>query len=231
MDVKNTLARMDLFCQMSEEELSRAAGLCRDALLIRTYERGQLIVHNSGEGGQIHMVLSGILKGCVLNEDGEQFDYAFYPPGTIVGLMHLFLGDYTSDRSAQGITLICHRAARVLQIPALTFSKMMKEVPRLQNLAAEDIATMHQDMVHMANITHFNSAEKRTVHYLLYRAKQLDADEIPIRLTITDCASYLNLTRPVLSRTLHSLQRRGLVKMGSRALTILDRQALIDIIR
>lgn len=172
----------------------------------------------------LFMILSGSVKSCRLDEDGNEQIVGFHIPGDLLGL------DAIGSRShpSSGIVL---EDCFVCKIPYRLFDEKFSNIPRLQSelihQAAQALRSEHQHTVFLRK----NPADERLAMFLADLSRRLESrnyayDRFDLSLSRRDIGNYLGLALETVSRSFSHLQNRGLITVHHRHVIIHDRGRL-----
>ena len=224
-ELRPTLAAAQLrdFCLPLglDEEVSREF----DRLFVQTRRLPRREVHyRAGDAfGALHLVRAGTLKTLMLAEDGREQITGYHMPGDIVGLDGVGQPLHTCDA-------IALEDSEVRSLPLARLDEVARD-PRLMNglfrLMARDMRRS-QDLIMLLGSM---CAEERLATFLLnlshrHRARGLDHNELSLRMTREEIASFLGLKLETVSRTFSRLHGEGLIHVQGRAVRLLDMAGL-----
>ena len=195
----------------------------------RTFEAGSIVVREGEETPLLHIVASGWLHGSKQLPDGGRQILRFY-----------FLGDLTTTFSiAWGVsaaTLTAVSRCTLFELPRDALGRLFRDHPRLGGLlyavsAAEQVAMAER----LTSVGRTDALTRVSTLLLDIRAQLRVVDgengsvfELP--LTLQDLGDAVGLTNTHVSRTLKSLEERGLVERDGRVIRIIDVDALARLV-
>jgi CRP-like cAMP-binding protein len=217
MDDKIThLTTMELFQDLSEEdqeELDRITTMT-------TVKKGKIFYRPEDTGEVIFILKKGTVQLYRISPEGKKLVIYTLGDGTLFGEMSL-LGQRMHNTFAEAITdcticvmsrndlerLVLNRPQVALRILEITGNRLRETEEQLEALA-------------------FKSIPSRLAALLLRLAG--DGDEVA-GLTHQDLAEMIGTYRETTTQTLNDMNARGIVEIGRRRITILDKDALRQI--
>lgn len=175
-----------------------------------------------------HVVLSGLAARYKLLPDGGRQIMAFLVPGDLCDAEVFILE--TMDHSVAAIS-----PTRCAIIPAQTMRELLREVSQMSEAlwwgTMTDLAVLRERIVDVGR----RDARSRIAHLIyemLVRYRIVDATEgdgMPWPLTQDELADATGLSPLHVSRTLKQMREDGLLEIGKKRLTVLDRDRLREV--
>jgi CRP/FNR family transcriptional regulator, cyclic AMP receptor protein len=210
------LRKVPILSGVPESDLVALAAACRE----RSFPAGQAILRQDASGDTLYVLIEGRVKVVLIGEAGREVILSVLGAGAVFGEMAL-LDD--EPRSAHVIAmtpihaLTLHRAAfheRLRASPDLCMALLAGLSRRLRRA---------DDRIRALSLLDVNG---RVAHLFLQQAAEAGSDTFPRRLTHQSMAEMIGASRETVSRTLRHLVDRGVITIGRRQVTILDRGAL-----
>ena len=195
------------------ETLTRAAQT-------RTWQPGELIRGVDRDCLGVLLVQEGMLRVCLLSEDGREATIFRIPAGEVCVLAaacSLSAITFQVQIQAEGET-------RALVIPVQVISALMRENLYVENFVYKSAAQRFSDTIRAVEQMLFRTLEQRVAAYLTGEARRLGTDTL--RVTQEQLAQAIGSAREAVSRTLKKLERQGLVTVERGAVRLADRPAL-----
>jgi len=215
------LRAVPILSGVPENDLGALAAACRE----RSFSAGQVIFRQDAPGDSLYVLIDGRVKVVLIGEDGREVILSVLGAGAVFGEMSLLDNE---PRSAHVIAmtpcsaLTLHRAAfheRLRASPDLCLALLAAISSRLRRA---------DDRIRALSLLDVNG---RVAHLLLQQATEAGSDVFPRRLTHQTVAEMIGASRETVSRTLRHLVNRGVISIGRRQVTILDRAALEAAVR
>jgi CRP/FNR family transcriptional regulator len=158
-------------------------------------------------------------------EDGRQFLVRLVGEGELFGEGALFEG---GGRGATAETL---RESVVHEFPRDEFLETCRQRPEIWHWVAELTRRRLEEAEKRLQLISFYRVEQRILLVLADLAPVFDPEgqgrsNVLVPLSQSELASLVGATRETTSTTLNALERRGLLRLGRRNLTILSTAAL-----
>lgn len=189
--------------------------LCRD-MHVRRFRADEVIYHQEDLAADAFIVFTGLVKEMLLNHDGHEGLLALRGRGEFFGELALF-GDAERDTTAIAVL-----PTTTLQISRISAKRVLDRNPRARDWVLRHLAdTIHRRSQQYRALL-FLDAPARLAKYLL----EIDHVGRDLPITQDDIAAAIGASRVTVNKLLADLDRRRLVQVDRRAVTILDRPAL-----
>ncbi len=215
------LRRLDLFLSLTDEEVKEIAGL-----LDQKHVPAGVEILGDRKHEQIYLINTGTVR-LYISEHGQQVSLALLGPGRLFGLSSTF---GATDPAIGAITLepsyICFATSTKL---LEAFSHYPQVMLRMTAALAEQIFFTETWIEHL----HTQDPRSRLAQLLLELGDEYcdlihGNRQIRFRLTQTDLARMLNVSRETVSRLMAAFNRKGWVARDHGLLIIHNRAALDD---
>ena len=186
----------------------------------RKLKRGERLYRAGAPLASLYAVRSGMMKSCVLHEDGREQVAGFHMMGDLLGLDAIGGGRHTCDTVALEDCEVC-------EIPFSSLEALSRELPPLQHqlhrIMSREIVRDYGVMLLLGSM----KAEERLAAFLLnlsqrFAARGYSASEFHLRMTREEIGSFLGLKLETISRVLSRFQHDGLIQVHHKHLRILD---------
>ncbi len=161
----------------------------------------------------------GLIKLTRVNNAGDRIILAMCGPGDIIGEEALGGPKSTYNADAEVLT-----AASVYKIPRETLNRLVHQDLDLANMLIDFLLKRRQTLAEKVELLCLHDVEYRILHYLaeLSSLVRPESDSSGYRVPITqaELANMIGATRETTSTTLNQLEKRGLLKLSRRLLTI-----------
>jgi CRP-like cAMP-binding protein len=214
------LRKAPLFANLPEEQL--------EALVVdlgrRTFAKGMIIFHKGSLGQNLYLIESGIVRIFILGESGNELTMNVFGPGDSFGELSMLDG---FPRSAGAIamektvTYTLHRDGFLRNIddsPLLARSVLavLSERLRYTTILAESYA--------------FMDAYARVAAKLIELGERYGVEnegiEIDLRLTQTELASWVAVSRESTNKVLGAFRDQGMIRIDGGKIVIQDFKSL-----
>lgn len=187
------------------------------------FTRTSSIFSQDDRSTSVFYLESGLVKLTHRLEDGREFLVRLVSAGELFGEAALFSEE---PRSGTAETL---RESVVHEFPREEFLENCRQRPEIWQWVADLERQRLYDAEKRLQLISFYRVEQRIMIVLSDLAAVLDAGSdtnILVPLSQSELASLVGATRETTSTTLNLLERRGLLRLGRRNLTILSTRAL-----
>ena len=220
------LKGVPFFVNLNESEISSLAG----KLIIRRFSPNQIIFHLGDPAGLLYIISTGKVKISYSTAEGQEAVLAILGAGDFFGELAL-LDD--SPRSASAETL---KDTETLTLHRDEFLNYLDNNPAFARHVLNVLARRIRHLNNQISDIFFLDLPARLARTLLLLADQhgrKTADGITIELTLTqtDLAEMTGATRVSINKAIGRFRRANWVRIDGREVTILNRQALENLIR
>jgi CRP/FNR family transcriptional regulator, cyclic AMP receptor protein len=220
-DTASLLARVSLFADLSQVELTRMA----EVAVPRSYEGGEVVFREGDSGDTCYVIRSGSVKVTRNHAGGRTITLAELRPGDIFGELAMFSGETRSAtvEAVEPTTAVALLAADVRRLllghPDIAVKMLAGLADRLR-AANERISSQS-----------FQTVAGRVASALLSQVEARQKEgaserDVLITATQTDIAQLAGSSRESASRFLASLEREGIVTCGRGKVVVHDPAAL-----
>jgi len=191
-------------------------------------KRGHALYQLGGRFHALYALRTGTCKSVLLSRDGQDQTVGYHIAGDIVGLDGIATDAHECEATALEDMDVCPMPFDQIDDIARISDQFRRNFVKL--LARENART--RSMMMMLGTMH---AEQRLAMFLLdvaqrYYARGYSAHEFVLRMTRAEIGSYLGLKLETTSRLFSRFQRAGLIHVRGRAVRLLDRAALTEIV-
>lgn len=221
-----TLRLVPFFAKMQPDE---ADGLAQK-LVPRRFNNGQIIFHHGDPGGLLYIISKGKVKITHSTPEGHEALLAILGTGDFFGELAL-LDDSPRSATAEAIepteTLTLHRD---------DFLRYISHNPEFSQHVLQTMAQHIRRLNNQISDIFFLDLPGRLARMLLQLAEQhgrvtAEGILIDLSLTQTDLAEMTGATRVSVNKALGRFRRAKWVKTQGRRFTILDQEALQNLIQ
>lgn len=198
-------------------------------LVPRRFGAGQVIFHLGDPGGLLYIISRGKVKISHTTPEGQDIVLAILGPGDFFGEMALL------DDSPRSATAVALEPAETWTLHRDEFISYLVQQPEFSLHVLKTLARHIRRLnMQLADIF-FLDLPGRLARVLLnladqYGRKMLDGTMIDLSLTQTDLAEMTGATRVSINKALGRFRRSGWIRINGRRVTIVDREALEDLI-
>ncbi len=191
-------------------EVSRLSSLRRSVSL---FSQGQV-------ADSLYLIEDGLVKLTrTNNSSAKRIILSICGPGYVIG--EEVLGDEMPTYYAEAEVL---NSANVMRIPRDTLKRTLAVHPELCSAVMAAIIQQKHALAEKVELLCLHDVEYRILHYLAQLASLVnpvsDGEGYQLPITQLELADLIGATRETTSTTLNQLERRGLVRLSRRLLTI-----------
>ncbi len=167
----------------------------------------------------LFIIEEGLVKETRTNQGGDRVILAMCGPGDVVG--EEALGGVTSTYASDAEVLT---PAALYRIPRETLNRMVHQDLTFANLLIDFLLKRRQALAEKVELLCLHDVEYRILFYLAELSSLVrpatDSTGYHVPITQSELADLIGATRETTSTTLNQLEKRGLLKLSRRLLTI-----------
>lgn len=194
---------------LSSSEVTRLASLRRSTSL---FSQGQL-------ADSVYFIDDGLVKLTRTNDRGGHIILCICGPGHLIGEEALTNDERHYYSEAEVLT-----ASNLYRIPREVILSSLANNTELDNALISYLLHRKLNLAMKVELLCLHDVEYRILHYLAELSTLVkpleDGDGYQVPITQLELADLIGATRETTSTTLNQLERRGLVKLSRRLLTI-----------
>lgn len=205
---------MNLLTSAVKETILTAPEVSRQTHL----NRGMSLYAQSQPADAAFLIEQGLVKLTRNNGTGGRIILAICGPGQMIGEEVFSVDTQSYYTSAEVLT-----TASVIRIPRDTLLNHVTKSSDFGSAMVHYILEQKLGMARKVELLCLHDVEYRILHYLAELSRLIepkDAEEYQIPITQLELADLIGATRETTSTTLNHLERRGLVKLSRRLLSI-----------
>jgi CRP/FNR family cyclic AMP-dependent transcriptional regulator len=183
---------------------------------VRRFRPDEVVFHAGDPAAHVHVVFSGLVKELLDDENGHEMLVRLLARGEFFGELALF------EEAPRSTTTVACAPTTTLQLARDGCLRVLDRNPRARDFMFRRLAaTIHRLSETVEDLV-FLDVPSRLAKYLL----ALDALGPGRSVTQDDIAAAIGSTRVTVNKSLADLERRGLVRVDRRQVTVLDRTRL-----
>lgn len=215
--IKKNIADSILFSGLSEEELSKVAGIAT----VKSFGRGETIFFEGDDGNGFYMVLDGKVKIFKMSLDGKEQILHIFGPGEPFGEVPVFHGQ---PFPANAMALV---KAKLLFFPRREFVDLVTANPSLAlNMLAMLSLRLRRFATQIENLS-LKEVPGRLASYLIYLSEEQESSsQVTLDIPKGQLASLLGTIPETLSRIFSRMTDEGLIRVEGRTIFIDDFEGL-----
>ncbi len=203
---------------LSLSDVNRLTSLRRSMIL---YSQGQV-------ADSLYLIEEGLIKLTRVNDAGSRIILSIHGPDHLIG-EEVFLEENPASYYAEAEVLT---SCSLFRIPREALRHALEGNPALVSPVLGYIIEQKQDLARKVELLCLHDVEYRILHYLAELSILVkpapDGESYQLPITQLELADLVGATRETTSTTLNQLERRGLVKLSRRLLTIPSPAVLRD---
>ena len=192
---------------------------------IQCYNKGETIFHLMDPAAKIGIILEGRVEAQKAFPNGSQVNVSVRNPGEMIGPAAVFSNNraYPCDIvSLDPVTVMMFLRDDVLTL-------MQKDLRILENFTTE-IASAAYLLQQRLELFSYSGIAQKAAYWLLIQARKTGMDKVRIPGSVSKWAMLMNVSRPSLHRELRKLEEAGIIAYVSPVMTIIDADALQDVL-
>ena len=195
------------------------------AARLQHFDAGQVIYVEGEPAEAIFIIEKGWVKATRMSRQGREQALRFLRTGGIFGDIAVFAG------SPYPGTVTALEATDLWRIPATDILQLTRQFPDLAMAVTRRMGERVLHYVELIEDLSLRSVEARVALTLLRNTETRDGQQIIPRqpwTTFDEMAARLGTVRDVLSRTLHTFENEGLIKVERSGIILLDPDGLAE---
>ena len=219
VDLSEILGRIPLFRELDDEQRERIARGCRFIKVAR----GEVVVHRGEEPTGFYYLIQGRVKLVLTSPLGAEKVVEIVRDGGTFGEAVMFINKpYPVNAQATDASHLVYIAREAI------LDGLVKDPSFAMKMLAGLSVRLH-GIIRDVEVYSLYSSVQRVIGYLLYEADEPQEGgsctlELPVAKAVI--ASRLNLTPETLSRVLHELSDKELIRVHGREIELLDWERL-----
>jgi len=225
MKIDEALKSSVMFHAIENDDLKKI----RDVVLPRKFKRGETVFNQGDASEGFYVVQTGAVKVYKLSAEGKEQVLHIVGPGENFAEATLF-GDTTYPAYCEAL-----KDSALLLLPKTGFLNLLKDNPEFSLRMLTSLSAWLKRMAMLVEEVTFKDVNSRLAGFLLslmetQGVKTPDGIRIDLEMDKKTLAARLGTISETLSRSLRKFKEQEIIKVEGRKLTILDREALKDVI-
>lgn len=195
----------------------------RAASVRRQYKAGQVIYLEGEPAEYVYILEAGWIKATRMTRDGREQAMMFLQPVDVFGDIAVLTGTTYPG------TVVALEDVTAWTIPAQTVLDLIRRNPEFAMAVIRHLGQRVLHYIHLVEDLSLRSVEARLAHTLLQHAELRSGQLVVPRrgwTTFDEMAVRLGTVRDVLSRSLHTLEKEGLLRVERQEIILLDPNGL-----
>lgn len=215
LPIKELLRKVPLFAEISDDDLEHLKEFCH----IKRFPKGAVLFEEGEKGEELFIIVKGLLKISILNEDGREFTLIINRPYDCLGEIALLDG---SPRSA-GASAI--EDLEVLSIHRDDFARYLSRYPKLKDSIIRLLCWRLRNLTNEVTDFAFLNVHYRLSKKILELAETFGVDEgegiiINRKITHQELANMVGTSREMITKILNEMKKEKYLVMSQHKLMI-----------
>jgi len=183
----------------------------------RVLQRGEHLCYQGQLSENLYIIRAGILKSTITKPSGEEYVMGFYLPPDLFGWEGI-------DETHRSVSISALDQSNICVIPTEKMFTLTQKIPALGTQLLRMVSRrIQQDNIALLR----TSAQQRVATFLLqlasrYRELGFQKQSLHLLMTHQDIANYLRITPSTISRILHELQHKKIIRIEKHVIQLLD---------
>jgi CRP/FNR family transcriptional regulator, dissimilatory nitrate respiration regulator len=212
------LSQAPLFRGLTTDELAKVFSEVPHRL--KKYKAGSLISQSGEPVNSLMIVLSGIVKGEMVDYAGRVIKIEDIPAPGALASAFMF-----GNRNRFPVNVIALSDIELLVIDKPHFLKLLIRNDKILVNYLDLISNRSQFLSEKIKFLNFKTIRGKLAHYILQKASR-DNSSIHMDKTQIELAEFFGVARPSLARALGSLEKEGYLNVDRKNIRIVDKEGL-----
>lgn len=192
---------------------------------VKKYQPGSVIAISGEEVSSLHIVISGLVKGEMVDYSGRTLKIEDIGAPRALAPAFLF---GSGNKFPVNVTSVTE--AEILVIGKSDFVKMLSDNTTLLTNYLETISNRSQFLSDKIKFFTFKTIKGKLAHYILEKAGNR-LTRFRFGRTQQELADFFGVARPSLSRAMREMENEGLIIAEGKDITILNKEGLAELTR
>lgn len=193
---------------------------------ILRFKKGQLIAHSGDEITNQLVLLTGSVKGEMIDFTGKSIKIEDIASPRPLAPAFLF-----GKQQKYPVNVIANSDTEILAIPRSSFMQLMQMNETILENFLNLISNRAQFLSNKIRFLSFQTIKGKVAHYLLDEIKKTGSEVVILDKTHDELAAYFGVTRPSLSRVISELNDEGVLEAKGKQIRIIDRRSLSELLK
>jgi CRP-like cAMP-binding protein len=181
----------------------------------------QVLAEADGTLEHVHFPDDGVISVLAVYPDGNSIEMATLGREGATGFQAVLGAKVSSARLLVQVPGRAHRMSHA------AFDRALKDVPSFRVLMFAHVHALLEQVLISTACNAAHSVRQRLARWLLMMRDRHDEDTLPITQDLI--AEMLGVHRPTVTKAVRSLERRKLVEIGRKRVSLLDRDGLAKV--
>ncbi|WP_426348118.1 Crp/Fnr family transcriptional regulator [Alloiococcus sp. CFN-8] len=217
------LKKCKLFINFTEAEIINL--LSSKNIPIKSYPLGEIIFTQGNECHFLSIVLEGEVEIQKLEASGKVLTVSRLNSGDVFGENLLF-----GDKNHYPMNVVSKKTSKILHIPKASVAALSQNHGAFMTSFMQTLSNKAVALSSKLNEIGLRSLRQKICDYIYSEYKKTASTRINLSLSKKEWAEHLGVQRPSLSRELMKLKEEGIIEYDKTSITILDEEAIEDIL-
>ncbi len=212
----------DLGINLSEESAEKVFSILSTDVREVRLRAGEIITLPGSMPLHLIIMEEGLAKSVNYSDTGDEIFFFYFKAMETIQAMSCITNSPASSYT------VAYTDCKLVYIPRAKYLKAMRECPDFMWQVLSNICNRSERMIELSIASRMKKAGDRLRYYLYFQYMSGGKHIIRVPFTIETLARYLNLTRSVLSKELHSLEDQGMISLQKNLIIIKDPDSLVE---
>lgn len=217
------LKRCKLFSNFTEAEINNL--LLSKNTHIKSYPSGEMIFSQGEECRVMSIVLEGEVEIQKLETSGKVLTVSRLNSADVFGENLLF-----GDKNHYPMNVVSKKSSKILHLPKASVAELSQSHGAFMTSFMQTLSNKAVALSSKLSEIGLRSLRQKICDYIYSEYNKTSSNKINLTLSKKEWAEHLGVQRPSLSRELMKLKEEGIIDYDKVSITILDEEALEDIL-
>ncbi len=219
-----TIAKCPLFYDISHLEIETIFN--ETFHNIKSYNAGEIIAFQGDMVEKLIIIYKGTARGEMVDFTGKTVVIEELPSPKPLAPAFVF-----GQKNIYPVNIISQTNSETIQIPKSEFVKMMQKNRKLLTNFMNNISGRAQFLTTKIKFLTFNTIKGKFAFYLLNHQKNEDTVIVELPTSQAKIAELFGVARPSLARAIREMHNDGVIKAEAKTIRILDKKALVELMK
>ena len=219
-DIAQKLSKSVAFRGIDPDDLHKLLGMIRYG--VKSYEKGETIVMRDESCGELRIVLSGSVRGEMLDFSGKIVKIEDIEAPRPLAIAFLF-----GKNATYPVDIIANVKTEILSIPKKDVVQLMGMNQVFLTNFLNNVSNRAQFLSRKLFFLSFKTLREKIANYLKEQYNN-QGSIITLAVTQENLANLFGVTRPSLARIMGDLVKEGIIKVERKQIEILDKKRLFN---
>lgn len=192
---------------------------------IKRYRKNEIVVHAGDRVNKLMIIISGSVKGEMIDYSGKTIKIEDIEAPKPLAAAFLF-----GHENKYPVTVTANNDVKILAIPVQEFLKLLQLNSQVLKNYLHSISSRAQFLSQKMHFLSFKTIKEKVTHFLLLKAGE-ELQSFELKQTQQQLADLFGVTRPSLARVLGEMQKKKLIKIEKRTVTLLNKNKLNQLLK